>query len=346
MKKCFYKSAVLFCLLICVLMTSCSNKKNKYTSYSMDYFDTVITVVGYENTKEEFDKVSGEIMTGFEEYHKLYDIYHRYEGLNNLCTINELVDGEHRTVTVDKKIIDMLLYAKDMYNVTFGTVNVAMGSVLSLWHNYRAIGIDNPEHASLPPMDKLYEASQHTDISNLLIDEKNLTVTLNDAQMLVDVGAIAKGYATECVARSLEQKGISGYVLNVGGNVRCIGTKPDGSKWNVGIENPLGDEYLATVKLEGHSLVTSGSYQRYYYVDGKAYHHIIHPETLMPADGFLSVSVISKDSGFADALSTALFCMPLENGLNLVESISDTEVMWVNDDGEITYSSGWKDYIE
>lgn len=346
MIKCFYKSAVLFCLLICVLMTSCSNKKNKYTSYSMDYFDTVITVVGYENTKAEFDKVSKEIMSGFEEYHKLYDIYHRYEGLNNLCTINELVDGEHRTVTVDKKIIDMLLYAKDMYNVTFGTVNVAMGSVLSLWHNYRAIGIDNPEQASLPPMDKLYEASKHTDISNLLIDEKNLTVTLKDAQMLVDVGAIAKGYATECIARTLEQKGISGYVLNVGGNVRCIGTKPDGSKWNVGVENPLGDEYLATVKLEGHSLVTSGSYQRYYYVDGKAYHHIIHPETLMPADGFLSVSVISKDSGFADALSTALFCMPLENGLNLVESISDTEVMWVNDDGEITYSSGWKDYIE
>lgn len=312
----------------------------------MDYFDTVITVVGYENSKEEFDKVSDEIMSSFEEYHRLYDIYHRYEGINNLCTINEIKDGAHKTVTVDKKIIDMLLYAKEMYNVTDGTVNVAMGSVLSIWHNYRVLGSDNPQNASLPPMDLLYEASQHTDISKLIIDKQNLTVTLEDPQMLLDVGAIAKGYAIECVAKTLEEKGIDGYVLNVGGNVRTIGAKPDGTKWNVGVENPLGDEYLANVKLDGQSLVTSGSYQRYYYVDGKAYHHIIHPQTLMPADGFLSVSVITKDSGFADALSTALFCMPLEEGIKLIESLSETEAMWVNDDGKITYSSGWNNYLE
>ena len=136
----------------------------------MDYFDTVITIVGYEETKEEFNAVSDEILALFEEYHRLYTIYHRFDGMENLCTVNDIYDGEHRTVNVDKRIIDMLLFAKEMYNITNGTVNVAMGSVLSLWHNYRVIGTDDPASASLPPMDKLLAASEHTDIDKMVID--------------------------------------------------------------------------------------------------------------------------------------------------------------------------------
>lgn len=312
----------------------------------MDYFDTVITIVGYEYTEEEFNKVADDILSQFAEYHRLYSIYHRFEDLENLCTINDTVDGEHRTVTVDKRIIDMLVYAKEMYEKTNGTVNVAMGSVLSLWHSYREIGSDNPAEASLPPIDKLTSAALHTDISGLVIDTENSTVTLTDPLMRLDVGAIAKGYATECVARSLEERGITGYVLNIGGNVRAIGTKPDGTPWAVGVENPLGEEYLAYLELNGESVVTSGSYQRYYYVDGKPYHHIIHPDTLMPAQGFLSVSVICKDSGLGDAMSTALFCLSLEEGLALVESMAGVEAMWVTDDGTKTVSSGFNGYVK
>jgi thiamine biosynthesis lipoprotein len=143
----------------------------------------------------------------------------------------------------------------------------------------------------------------------------------------------------------LEERGVTGYVLNVGGNIRAIGTKPNGEAWTVGIEDPSGDGYLEYLSIEGKSVVTSGSYQRYYYVDGKRYHHIIHPETLMPAEGFVSVSVISSDSGFADAMSTALFCMTQEDGLLLVESIPDIEAMWVSESGEKTVSSGWNDYL-
>ena len=312
----------------------------------MDYFDTVITVVGYENTKEEFDAVAGEILAQFSEYHKLYSIYHRFEGVENLCTVNELVDGAHRTVTVDRRIIDMLLYAKEMYEITDGTVNVAMGSVLSLWHSYREIGKDNPAEASLPPMDKLQAAAAHTDITDMVIDADTCTVTLADPFMKLDVGAVAKGYAVERVARSMEKRGITGYVLNVGGNVRAVGKKPDGALWTVGIENPIGEEYLAYLQLENESVVTSGSYQRYYYVDGKPYHHIINPDTLMPAEGFLSVSVICKDSGFGDAMSTALFCLPKEDGLALVESVPDLEAMWVAKDGTKTVSGGWNAYVK
>ncbi len=312
----------------------------------MDYFDTVITIVGYESTKEEFDAVADDILSQFEEYHKLYSIYHRFDGMENLCTVNELVDGVHRTVTVDKRIIDMLLYAKEMYTVTDGMVNVAMGSVLSLWHTYRELGQDNPAEATLPPLESLYAAAEHTDISKMIVDTENCTVTLTDPLMKLDVGAIAKGYATECVARSLEERGITGYILNIGGNIRGIGSKPDGTPWQIGVENPIGEDYLAYLQLNDESVVTSGSYQRYYYVDGKAYHHIIHPDTQMPAEGFLSVSVICKDSGFGDAMSTALFCLPKEDGLALVESISDLEAMWVTEDGAKTVSSGWNEFVK
>ena len=312
----------------------------------MDYFDTVITVIGYENTKAEFDAVAEEIISQFAEYHRLYSIYHRFDGTENLCTVNELVDGKHRTVSVDRRIIDMLLYAKEMYAVTNGIVNVAMGSVLSLWHNYREIGKDNPAQASLPPIENLKAAAEHTDISKMVIDEENNTITLTDPLMKLDVGAIAKGYATERVARSLEEQGITGYVLNVGGNIRVIGSKPDGGKWTVGIENPLDEEYFAYLNLTKESVVTSGSYQRYYYVDGKPYHHIIHPDTLMPAEGFLSVSVICNDSGFGDALSTALFCLPLKEGMEFVENLPETEAMWVTEQGTKTVSSGWNEYVK
>lgn len=312
----------------------------------MDYFDTVITVIGYENTKEEFDEVADEILAEFKEYHRLYSIYHRFEGLENLCTINEIVDGEHRTVTVDSRIIDMLLYSVEMYEKTGGIVNIAMGSVLSLWHSYRNLGMDDPSNASLPPMDKLIAAAEHTDIRDMVIDEENLTVTLTDPLMSLDVGAIAKGYATECVARSLEERGITGYVLNVGGNVRAVGAKPTGEKWTVGIEDPDGGEYLEYLRLEGMSVVTSGSYQRYYYVEGKPYHHIIHPDTLMPAEGFTSVSVVCRDSGLGDAFSTALFCLPLTEGLALVEETPGVEVMWISADGTKTVSSGWNEYVK
>ena len=340
---------MIFCLLLCCVVTSCTTDKNtkkQFSAYSMDYFDTVITVVGYENSKQEFDKVSQEILSLFGEYHKLYSIYHRFDGMENLCTINDISDGAHRMVTVDKRIVDMLLYSKNMYELTDGTVNIAMGSVLSLWHDYRLLGSDNPEEASLPPMEKLKEASEHCNIEDLVIDEENCTVTITDPLMKLDVGAIAKGYATECVARHMEEKGITGYVLNVGGNVRTIGTKPDGAYWNVGLENPDGGEYLEYLCLSGESVVTSGSYQRYYYVDGKAYHHIIHPDTLMPAEGFTSVSVICEDSGLGDALSTALFCMSFDEGKELIESLPDTEAMWLTSEGEKNTSSGWDKYVK
>lgn len=335
-------------LLLCVpcVLTSCqSPTKEKFSAHTFDYFDTVTTVTGYADSKEAFDAVTEEIFSLLEEYHKLFTIYHRFEGMENLCTVNELVEGRHRTVTVDRRIIDLLLYAKEMHAKTDGRVNIAMGSVLSIWHRYREEGRNDPSAATLPPMEQLTAAAAHTDIRNLIIDEENNTVTITDPAMTLDVGAVAKGYAVEMIARTLEEKGITGYVLNVGGNVRTLGAKADGTPWTVGIENPdqeSAEDYLALLHLETFSVVTSGSYQRYYLVDGVRYHHIIDPATLMPAEGFTSVSVLTKSSADGDALSTALFCMSLEEGMALVESLPETEAMWLLSNGEKKYSSGFE----
>lgn len=339
--------AVLLCSMLYACTTPPQNKDNsptlnKYSAHSMDWFDTVTTVTGYAESQEAFDAVADEMLSLLAEYHRLYSIYHRFENLENLCTVNELTNGVHRTVTVDRRIIDLLLYAKEMYRLTDGTVNVAMGSVLSLWHDHRAVGMDDPANATLPPMERLQEAAKHTNIDDVIIDETACTVTLADPQMKLDVGAVAKGYAAQRVADSLVQKGISGYVLNVGGNVCTVGTKPDGDGWTVGIEDPDGgSDYLEYLSLSDRCVVTSGSYQRYYYVDGKKYHHIIDPDTLMPAEGYLSVSVVCDDAGLGDVLSTALFCLPQSEGLALVESIPEVQAMWIREDGTKTVSSDW-----
>ncbi|MBQ8331012.1 MAG: FAD:protein FMN transferase [Clostridia bacterium] len=340
-------------LLICVLSSSlffasCNRQKNKYTTHSLDYFDTATTITGYESDPKKFDEVSGEILALLGEYHRLFTIYHRFDGMENLCTINELQNGVHRTVTVDRRIIDMLLYAKEMHRVTKGKLNIAMGSVLSIWHKYRTAGLEEPWAAELPPMELLHEAARHTDLNDLIIDQENATVWISDPQMTLDVGAVAKGYAVEMVARSLEERGISGYVINVGGNVRAIGTKPNDEKWLAGIENPNTESeeaYVLYLQLAGESIVTSGSYQRYYTVGNKNYHHIIDSQTLLPAEGYLSVSVVCKNSAEGDALSTALFCMPFEEGLALVEGLPDVEALWILSDESRQSSSGFEKYV-
>jgi thiamine biosynthesis lipoprotein len=236
-----------------------------------------------------------------------------------------------------------------MHAATGGMLNVAMGSVLSLWHDYRTVGKDDPLNASLPPMERLQAASAHTDIDALVIDEQNGTVTLTDPRMKLDVGAIAKGYATEQVALEMQRRGVTGYVLNVGGNVRAIGLRGDKTPWAAGIDDPNGTDdapYYAIVNLEDLSLVTSGSYQRFYIVNGKSYHHIISPDTLMPATEYVSVSILCESSALADGLSTALFCMSIDEGKAVLKAIGKVEAMWVKENGDIIYTDGFKNYIQ
>lgn len=344
-----YRIWILLMAAVIVIFVGGCMKQQELTRYNAQFlqlFDTVTSITGYAKDKESFTSFAQEFHDKLEEYHKLYDIYNDYEGINNMKTIND--NAGNKPVKVDRKIIDLLLFSKEMYQKTNGRMNIAMGSVLELWHQYRMDGIDNPQSAALPPMEELKRASQYTDMDKVMIDEAASTVYLEEG-MRLDVGAIAKGYATERVCQELEAEGFDYAFISVGGNIRAIGEKTDGSLWVAGIQNPdleSEETYISRVGLKNQSLVTSGIYQRYYVVDGKSYHHIINPDTLMPGDAYLSVSVICRDSGVADALSTAVFNMDLEEGLALIESLKDTEAMWILKDGSQKYSSGFMQYTQ
>ena len=334
--------------LILLNLTACGAPRlTRYESQFLGVFDTMTSIVGYARSKVEFTRYSQLIHDKLLEYHKLYDIYNDYEGINNLKTVND--NAGKAPVKVDKRIIDLIEFSKDWYKKTDGKVNIAYGAVLRIWHDYRERGTDDPENAELPPMDTLMEASKHTDINNMIINEKDSTIYLEDPEMSLDVGAIAKGYSTEMVSRIAEENGFTSGLISVGGNVRALGSKEGGQPWSVGIQNPdLSSEQkeIKFVNAQDSSVVTSGIYERYYTVDGKNYHHIIDPVTLFPAIYFKSVTILCKDSGTADALSTAVFNMPFGEGQRFIESLPDTEVMWIFNDGEIKYSDHFIDYVK
>ena len=286
------------------------------------------------------------------EYHRLYDIYNDYDGVVNVKTIND--NAGVAPVQVDDKILGMLELARQMYDTTNGKLNIAMGSVLRIWHDCREAAEANTNEADnkLPEQEALDAAARHCDISNLVIDENAKTVYLSDPDMSLDVGSVGKGYAVEMVAQAAEARGLKSALISVGGNLRAIGTKPDGSQWSGGVENPwnasdvytASSSYVSGVNMSDMALVTSGNYQRYYVVDGVRYHHLIDPDTLWPARYFDSVSVLSPDSGAADCLTTGLFCMSLEDGQKLIESLDGVEALWCTPDGEVIQSSGWADH--
>lgn len=336
-----------------LLSSSCAKTVSKrYQAQFLTLFDTVTTIVGYSDSEENFKQFAEGVRASISEYHQLFDIYNDYEGINNVKTIND--NAGSAPVIVDQRIITMLQFAKEQYEVTDGAVNVAMGALLRIWHDYREAGLDNPVNAELPPLELLTDAAQHTNIEDVVIDEQASTVFLADPDMRLDVGAVAKGYATEQIALDLEQQGVESLLISIGGNVQAIGEKlePDSNgdkRWNIGIQNPdktsLETQLLA-VMITGLSVVSSGGYERYYTVDGVTYNHIIDPQTLMPATYFSDVTLICRDSGLGDALSTALFNMPLDKGRSLLDSLGGVEALWVMKDGSMDMSAGFEDFIK
>lgn len=314
----------------------------------MFLFNTVTEIVAYTKSEEKFEELANLIRDELEIYHQFYDKYNSYDGINNIKTINDNAGIE--PVIVDQKIIDLLKYSINAYELTNGTVNIGMGSVLEIWHDYRTEGVNDPMNSKLPPMDLLEEANKHTSLDKLIIDETNSTVFLQDSEMSLDVGAIAKGYATEQVTKAAVAEGYTDFLLSVGGNVRAAGGKgKEKAPWNVGIRNPDkdSDQYsIFALALNDLSLVSSGDYERYYTVEGKEYHHIIDPATLMPSEYFTAVSIICEDSGMADVLSTAIYNMSYDAGLSLIESLENTEALWIFHDDSMKYSDGFEALIK
>jgi len=350
MKK-LRKQGWLLCVLLlaAALLTGCAEKSTDIEPQGkayFSYFDTISYVYSYAgDSAEQFEERSAEASAILGEYHKRFDIYHEYSGMNNLCTVNKNAGGE--PLPVDQELIDFLLYAKALYESTRGEMNIMLGSVLRLWHDCRTAAGENPASASIPTREELEAAAEHTGFSALEIDEEKQTVRITDPEASIDVGALGKGYATERAAEYLEAVGAESYVLNVGGNIRIIGAKQDGTGWVTGIKDPQDAEnrFAISLRLKDTACVTSGVYERYFIVDGQRYHHIIDKDSLYPADYFASLTVLTKDSALADALSTALFCMPYEEGLALVSAMEGVDVLWIFPDGEIKYTPSVEELI-
>lgn len=335
---------LLLILIISLLISACSTtSESAYTKYSYEFlgaFDTIIQFMGYAKGPDEFEIMVEIGQERFMELNKLYDIYNNYDGINNVKSIND--NAGIKPVEVQQEIIDLMLFSKEWYNKTNGKCNIALGSVLSIWHDYRDAGIENPEEAEIPPFEMLEEAMGFTDINKVIVNHDNNTVYLEDKNMRLDVGAVAKGFATEIVAKELIDKGYTSFIISSGGNTRTIGAPIDSTrkKWGVGIQNPDGnpndssEPSLDILYLNDQSLVTSGDYQRYYEVNGKRYHHLIDPVTLMPAEYFRAVSILTKDSRIADFMSTTIFLTPYEEGRKLAESIG-IDAIWIMKDGTI-----------
>lgn len=324
--------AAVLCFAAALSFASCEDGKNERNSRSFyGYFDTVGTLYDYTGMPaESFEAVADELVELLAEYHRLFDIYNEYEGIANLATLN--ANAGRGAVKLDPRVIELLSFAKETYALTGGEVNVALGSVLAIWHEYREAGV------ALPTRAELEEAARHTNIDDLVIDEAAGTAELVDPNMRLDVGAVAKGFAVEKLALRLKELGLSGWAIDVGGNIRVVGEKPDGGSWRVGIANPdksASEPYIAYRELRDSALVTSGSYERFYTVDGVRYHHIIDKDTLFPSTLYASVSVEAPSSALADALSTALFCMELDEAKALLDTLSGVSAIFVTASGTV-----------
>ena len=330
-------------LVLSLTLTGCTlpvKKAQQYQATYLDVFDTVTSISGVSDSEDAFREQAEQIHGRLLEYHRLFDIYNDYEGMNNLRTVND--NAGIAPVAVDGEIIRLLKDCRDYYELTEHTVNVAMGGVLSLWHEARTVGLEDPDHARLPEEAALREAAAHTDWASVEIDEEAGTVYLSDSRLRLDVGAVAKGWSAQRAVEDAPE----GFLISVGGNVSATGPKDDsGTPWVVGITDPDGGEgYLHTLYDTDSAIVTSGDYQRYYEVDGKRFHHIIDPQTLYPAERFRSVTVICGDSGLADALSTALFILPQPEGQALAQKCG-AEAMWLDTEGNRFYTDGFESWI-
>lgn len=319
-----------------------------YTATWWDVFDTVTVVTGYASSEEEWQQQSDALHADLLHYHQLFDIYNTYDGLTNMATVN--AKAGQAPVQVDADLFALLQFGQQAYDLTDGACNIAAGTVLSLWHDARtAAEAASPETALtaeiLPSEDSLQQAAAHMDMADLILNENARTATFSDPDMQLDVGGIAKGWSVEQAAQRAEARGLTSAILNVGGNVRAIGNKPDGSPWTAGVQDPDGGDNLAEVQLQpGQSLVVSGDYQRYFMVDGVRYHHLIDLQTLQPARYCRSVAILCQDSGIGDALSTGLFCLPREQGLAILDKADGTSALWVLEGDVLQPSDNWPQY--
>ena len=341
--------------LLFSLLASCKPKvRMKFSFDYFDSFDTLVKATGYFFTQEEADKFDKKLAERLKYYDNLFDCHKEHEGVNNVYTINKMAGKEK--VKVDTALLDLISQSKTLGLKYDSRVNIAFGAVIEPWEKSMTEALENDElKAATPDIEVLKERAKYASLNNIIIDKEESTVYITDERTKINLGSVAKGYAVELICNELKEDGFDSVVLSAGGNVKTIG-HPNGEtkrKWTVGVENP----YSASEMKEGDSeiydilytmdkaIVTSGDYQRYFYgLDNVKYNHIIDTRTLSSARNFTAVTVITKDSGIADFLSTLLFTLTYEEGAEVIKDFPDTEALWINFDNTEFYTDGLKHY--
>ncbi len=305
--------------------------------------DTMNTVRVYAPGEEEGRAAVDRVFARLEEIDEKLDIYKEH---SEISRINQNAGGE--PVEVSQKTYDLLRDSVELARELEGDFDPTIGALTLLW------GWGSEDGPSVPAEEEIAATIDLVDYEKIHFDEENTAVSLTEEGMELDLGAIAKGYASVEAYRILEDTGVDSAFINLGGNITLMGIKPDETPWRIGIQNPRAGrgEVMAAVNvdeedIERHrAIVTSGDYERYFEEDGEEYHHIIDPATGYPSDhGIISTSIITEDPLKADAYSTGILVRGLP-GRDLIEEQENMEAIFINEDMEVYVTSGVEDELE
>lgn len=330
---CIVLCSITFCsvLLGCSTPVTVINDPVTVTGFKLN---TYVAISGY--TSNSTKDILNEALNLCDKYEFLFS---RTLSDSELYKVNH-----HLTDRISKDTAALIQYGIKMGDLSDGAFDITIGSVSQLW-DFTA---DNPQ---VPDALDISEALNYINYKNIKLtpagDETDDYIIDIPDGTVIDLGAIAKGYIADRIRDYLLEKNITSAIINLGGNVLCVGSKKNDSPFNIGIKKPFtqSEETLMTVKLNNKSAVSSGTYERYFSKDGNFYHHILNPKTGYPYNnGLTEVTIICDNSVDGDCLSTTCFVLGIEKGLELIESIDNTEAVFVDSDGKMTYSSGYKDY--
>ena len=323
MKKVTY---LLMMLMVLVLLTACGQAK----PYIADGF-AMGTLITQEIYDADSKKTSEEVSAKIKSLEELMTINAPGGDINKL---NENAGKGY--VELNAETITVLKSARKISELSGGAFDITVGPVVKAW----GIDTDNPRLPADETLSKLLSLVNYQDVQ---IDDENNRASLQKPGQIVDLGGIAKGYAGDAAIEMYKEKGIKSALINLGGNVVAHGSKPDGNAWSVGIQNPgaANGEVIGVVRVSDKAVVTSGGYQKYFEKDGRRYSHIFNPHTGYPADsGLLSVTIIAPSSVDADGLSTAIFVMGLNRGMDLIKRYGQAEAVFITTDQKVFVTPG------
>lgn len=291
-------------------------KKHEATTFAMD---TIMMFTVYSDDGEEI------LIDAEQEIRRLERLFSVTMEESEIYELNNRAGKKE--VHVSEETMELLALGKAIGEETSGCFNIAVSPIVKAW------GFTE-EEKHVPPQAEIDRLLPLTDLQDIMLDEEKGTAFLQKEGMAVDLGGIAKGYAADQTAELLRAEGVTSGFFSLGGNLMGIGRKPDGSAWKAVIANPLDTaDYVGMVEFSDCAVVTSGGYQRYFEEDGKRYHHIIDPATGYPAEnGLLAVVIVCENAARADALSTALFVMGLDDAASFWREHTDFEAIFITKD--------------